>query len=694
MRKIQYHKLLLALPMLLLCTRTAFASATFTAIPAVTVTYTLPATAGAAQAASLKSDQDTGVYFTVSNVPAWLTVTQYGTSGSGAVGKVAAAALSFRANAAAGAMLPGTYTQAVTFTATGGGSLAVTVTLAILAPAAQFTAVALDPTSPQWTTGNSTVRILCSSNGEPISFTAVVGGTNAASATLDHYSGIAYTWGSTITATVTQQTLQSLNVGQTIVYNVAVTPTYAGAATITIPVNINISAPAPTLAAPANLMVPKDTAADHTVVLTGTNFVASVTKVQVKVSTGGYATLDSNHAVVTSPTSMVITLDHNAYLSTAHTLNIQVSNDGTNWYPTPTARSLYVTTVPIIYSVTNSASFVQPSVGVNPVVSAYEIISIFGANFDLANGVKTNTVANPGRFPNTMNNTNGQTVTVFFCKSAVPTACVDGAGVDFLAKAPVIFVSNTQINAVVPAAVGDVAAAGANWIVVQAATDISDATNNIFPVDIAAATPGIFTPSGSGRGAGAILSSTDYSLNTSANALAHSAIALIYATGLGDPVGGTAGETYKAPGSVAAYPANCIATSDYLGILKGTTNPPTGVLRDGTDSSPVSGSSAGIGSIDGALMYTANIYGGNMPPCLDKAATGVQVLLGANATPVAPQYVGFTWDAIAGLYQINLQLPAAWTGYGTVTAPTAMPIWLVYNGTTKSQDGVTIWVKP
>ena len=123
MRKIQYHKLLLALPMLLLCTRTASAAVAFTQVTPVTVNYTLPATPGAAQIVSLKSDQDAGVFFTVtaSSVPAWLTVTQYGTSGSGAVGKVAAASLSFQANAAAGAMLPGTYTQGVTFTTTANG---------------------------------------------------------------------------------------------------------------------------------------------------------------------------------------------------------------------------------------------------------------------------------------------------------------------------------------------------------------------------------------------------------------------------------------------------------------------------------------------------------------------------------------------------------------------------------------------
>ena len=107
-------------------------------------------------------------------------------------------------------------------------------------------------------------------------------------------------------------------------------------------------------------------------------------------------------------------------------------------------------------------------------------------------------------------------------------------------------------------------------MVVSVATVTND-SNNLFPVDVAAATPGIFTPSGSGRGAAAVLNS-DWSLNTQANSALHGTAVHIYATGLGAPTS-AATDAYSA--TAATYPANCISTTAYLGVLKGTIYPPT-----------------------------------------------------------------------------------------------------------------------
>ena len=256
-----------------------------------------------------------------------------------------------------------------------------------------------------------------------------------------------------------------------------------------------------------------------------------------------------------------------------------------------------------------------------------------------------------------------------------------------IADAPIIFVSNNQINTIVPAAVASHTADGVN---IQVSVNaITNDVNNPFTMTVAPAVPGVFTPTGSGRGAAAVLNS-DWSLNSSnATAAAHGTGIHIYATGLGVPGAGTT-DTYNA--SPAAYPGNCVSTAGYLGIL-------TGGLPPLTPGGSVAGAALGAAadpavllSIDGAVMRSAYLYGNLLPPCFATATSaGVQVKFGTSTTAIAPTYAGFVSDSVAGLYQIDVTLPATFTPAAVSSGgPMAMTIYV--NGVA-SQTGVNVYVK-
>lgn len=700
-RRNAQRSLLLAVPMLLLGTGAAQATTLTAASNAVTITYTQPSTPGAAVTDSLTAST-AGTFFNVvtGTVPAWLTVTPTGTAGTGATGS-AAATISFQANAVAGTMEPGTYTASVQFNSAMTTNPTIVVTLAIKAAPARFSCAptAGNPATQNWTSANPavTVNIVCSSNGEPISFTVALGGAIGAASTANVTSGIAYSWGTTVIVTVPLSYLLPIQVGTPLAGTVTLTPNN-GAAAVVIPLSINVTVPNPTITSYSVSELPVDLAADHTVVVTGSGFVSGTTQVQARVHTGSYIPVDAAHYVITSPNSMILTLDHSTYLSAAHLLDIQVSNaTPASWYPaSPVA--LNTVTTPIIYAITNAASFTEPAAGANPVVSPYEIVSIFGANFDPANGLANNTSYNaaPGIFGTTMNNSKGQAVIVWFCLgNAAPTNCTGGDGSTLLAQAPIIFVSNNQINAVVPVeiegtALADIgansASAGANVLVSVAG--VTNDTNNQFLLNTAVSTPGVFTPGGTGRGAAAILNH-DWTLNSAANPNPKGQVFHIYATGLGDP---PSTGTNTAAGSGTA-PAACVSTANYLALLAGATTGPTTAAGNSAGGAAITGSSSSIVTLDGAMIETANLWAGVLPPCFPTATSaGVQVQLGTNPTAIVPTYAGLVGNSIAGLYQIDATVPASGYTYAPALPNGGGPIALtILVNSVASQTGVTFY---
>ena len=97
------------------------------------------------------------------------------------------------------------------------------------------------------------------------------------------------------------------------------------------------------------------------------------------------------------------------------------------------------------------------------------------------------------------------------------------------AEATLLFVSDGQINAIVPCGV-----AGKQSVRVQ--VEFGGAWSNVVTLPVLAAAPSLFTIAASGAGPGAILNfdlASGYSLNTVANAAARGATVLLFATGMG-----------------------------------------------------------------------------------------------------------------------------------------------------------------
>ena len=491
-----------AVTMLTLGTGTAYATglSTVPASAAVTVQYTLPNTPSAAVTSVGLTASTAATFFNVqaTSVPGWLTVTQTGIAGTGLTTSLAAT-LSFQANSTASAMLPGTYTAVVTFqsglTQTTASTAQVAVTLFVNAAPAKFTAVTTGANN-SWnpSLGAVVVPIVCSSNGGPIAFAVAVGGQMGVNMAPSITSGIAYSWGTTVNLTIPLSYLLPIAIGTPLSGTVTLTPTN-GAPAVTITINVNINLPNPNITSYSVGELPVDLTTDHTVVVNGTGFQAGTTQVQVKVTGGAYALLDANHVNITSTTSMVVTLDHATYLAAAHAeVYIQASNaTPVSWYPTTALNALSVVTTPIVYAVTSAASFAEAAAGTSPTVAPYEIISIFGANFDGAVGQANNTTeaSAPGVYLTTgVTNSKGQAVIVYFCVgNLASTNCVGGDGSALIAKSPVIFVSSNQINAVVPSAIAatlgtNSATLGANVLVSIAA--VTNDANNQYLLNTAA----------------------------------------------------------------------------------------------------------------------------------------------------------------------------------------------------------------
>jgi len=644
-------------------------------VSAITITYTLPNTPGTSVSDTITATTSgTFFYVETNTVPGWLAVTQSGTANP-------TATVTFQANAVAGTMLPGTYSAAVEFlsTAAGAPQAAIAVVLVVNAAPATFTATA--PAALTWSPGAAypTMPITCTSTGEPIAFNVSFTGSIAGSMTVDHAGGVAYPWGTTVTVSFAPSLFLSNPVGSTLAGSVILTSS-TGTTLDTLPLTITINPAVAIVTSVSPVELPMDATPSDTasVVVNGSGFVGTITTVQV-VTSSATVTLASTAIQVPNSNSMILTLDASTFLASTGTLTINIQNSLSD--PVQ-SKSVYVVTSPIIYSVTNSGSYAE-NPGANPQVSAYELISIFGANFDPALGQTPNTLNALGMYNSPAVNGHGDTVFVTF---------FDGLNQNVaLANAPVIFVSNTQINAIVPSEV--TALLGANGVATANAANIgvsiagiTNDTHNQVPVDVWSATPGVFTPSGAGVGAAAVLNS-NWTLNTAGNPAVHGSGVHIYVTGLGAPPS-TDADAYVV--TAPAYPGNCISTTAYLGVLKGSTYPPSTPL--GTQQGPaLSASNSGLTSIDGAVIKSSNIYANLLPPCFTVTPTGVQVKFGTATAATVPSYAGFVMDSIAGLYQIDVTLPPAFTpAPPTNGGPIAL---YVYVNGVASQNGVTIYVK-
>ena len=270
--------------------------------------------------------------------------------------------------------------------------------------------------------------------------------------------------------------------------------------------------------------------------------------------------------------------------------------------------------------------------------------------------------------------------------------------------APLLFATNGQINAIVPAAVGstpvilDIIVSFGN----AGATPSNLQKSASFPVNIAATDPGMFTIGSDGAGRPAAALNANYVLISSTSPAGMRAGGVspatnsdwiqLYVTGLGIPTSVGNGLVSNA-GCVAAVPGSGNLPGSYEALLHNY----TGVT---------------LTNIDGAVIQSGLLdptgITGNLAPCFvttlpTVAIGGVVMSYSATAANDNVNYAGFVADTVAGLYQINVKLPASSTTglvtadqgtlSGPLTKPALLPITFSFGGVT-SQTGVTVAVAP
>ncbi len=698
-------------------------------------------------ATSTLTNTGAAAFFSIAapSVP-WLNVTP--TSGTLAIGSVlpTTQALTFSVTGGWTSLNSGLNTTTIHLTSGVGGNSTFTVNIEIQAAVptlvVQGGTNALNPVA--YTTGAgapSLALTLVSSSGLALPFTVaavsnttpggVTGGTapsgwltiNAGST-----SGIAYSWGTTIYFTASAGALNGSSPGDYDTGTITITP--AGQTPIVIPLNIAVSAGAPTLTSVAPNIVPllANPVAPGSVnfVLHGTGFVATTGAQKTKVFIGTTAATATqvltNYVTVLSPTFLQVSVPYSGAgvpfaTAGATALVIGVANGASPTTPSVTVP-LGVTSAPIISTITSGSSFVDASVGTPPIAAPYDIVSIFGTNLcPLCTGTNNVLVAAPdavfSRFPTFLSPDGTHKITVIFTK---PTTTTTLPGY-------LLFATNNQINVLVPGALSTVVGASPNagLVDVQVAYDTATPpaaanTSALFPVTYVAYDPGIFTIESSGQGQGAITDATTNVLNSQTNyATGGTSTVTMYLTGLGIPDAVNANSNGLTPG----FSTSCVSP---LGIPGTSSAAPTGYM--GTVNTAYFSTVTLTGfqqpsatyavpsplwtSIDGAVINPAELATSstvvNLPPCLSTADTSAAntltvTFIGSTtvavtdaSSPAAITYAGFVSGSVAGLYQINVQVPAVGTGtaaaypvvvsFGTTSPPTA-----------SSQAGVTMWIK-
>lgn len=660
MFRLSANKISLAASALLLCAgfvqaATAPVVSPLTASPtSVGLTFAKPSTPGAAVPVTFKVTSGT-TYFEAdpTTVPFWLNV---GAPSGPATSS--GATVSFQSNIAAANMSAGTYSANVHFLVNSFPDFVLPVSMVVTDTASTVTVTGgtvVDATHQtlaiSWTQGTAypTATLTVSSSDQPVSFNVTTSATSPAAPnwiSVNPAGGLALTFGGTpVTVSFLSDVLYNAAVGSSLTGTVTITPTN-GAPAIAVAITITVVEPAAAVTSIFPAQAPVQATGTLSVVVTGSGFSGVTTKTTVMISSAALTTptdlttLTGGSVTVVNPNTMVLTIPATdgggtpkAILSATGAVTLAIQNGAIG---SAVSKTLTVTTNPIIYSVTDAGSLVEPVAGANPTFAPYELITIFGANFGPAAGTPVQaTLDSNERYPATLS-TAGGTLTVAFNKLATTT---------LIANAYLLFASNNQINLLVPSGVAGNATAN---IVVNVGSNSTTA----FPFTVATANPGVFTTTSSGTGQGAILNS-DYSVNSSSKPAKAGTSVMIYVTGMGAP-DSTATDVDVT--TAAAFPASCITPASY--VTKLSLSPAT---------------------IDGTVIQASDIGKGKLPPCFSK----VKVTVTIGGTAAAVTYAGWVADSVAGLYQINATVPAK------LAAGNSQAV-IVSAGTFTSQLGVTM----
>jgi uncharacterized protein (TIGR03437 family) len=661
-----FTKILVVLVALLACVSLAQADVLSFTPATVALTFQKPATVGSGVGVSVKATTSTFFAVEPTSVPFWLTMSAMsGTANSTGV------TVTFTPSALGATLGAGSYYANVNFDVVGSSALtvlAVPVSLVVTDPAPTVTVTGGSGLTFNWTQASTfpTQTLQVFSSNEPVAFTvsaAVSAPTVPANwVQVNHTSGVAYSWGTPVVVSFNQLVAVNANIGSTLAGTVTITP--AGGTAIVTNVAITVTPPVAAITSLWPAAIPPQASAGDTdtynIMVIGTGFVSGTTAVTVA------GTSFTTGLTVVNGSTMILAIPSKANLKTAGSVVITAKN---NTPDTAASRTLSVTAAPIIYAVTNSASYQQESPGATPNVAPYELISIFGDNFGpTGSTVVPGSPDSFGLFSAALPTTSPSTVVNFYKWVASTSTST------FIAAAPLLFVSQQQINVVVPAGVAGTTAAPITQVKISVSYNGVEGVKQL--ASVVAADPGIFTTAANGTGQGAILNS-DYTANSSAFAAKAGNTVMIYMAGLGAPTSAGANTTAT---TAPTYPAKCLSTANYMAAVNGASSHPNPLW-------------SGIDGIDGAViessLFAANTSptGGYavFPPCM---ATAPTVTIGGKSATVS--YAGWVADSVGGLYQINATVPAS-----GVTPGNSVPV-LVTVGTgasaVTSQPGVTMAV--
>ncbi|HEY3839566.1 MAG TPA: hypothetical protein VGL72_23510, partial [Bryobacteraceae bacterium] len=583
------------------------------------------------------------------SLPIWLNAD----STSGTVPK----SIRFSSNSVADTLPPGNYGATINLNVSGYAPTQVSLSLLVTNAAPKLSVKEGAIQNITWQLGQAipTAFVTLVSTDSPISYSLTTGGMLAPVIIPSELSGLAYNFGTPIPVTFNPTAFAAAVPGNTLTGTVTITWGPSNATTV-VTFNITVVSPGAVLTGiqPASIPTAAAGSPAATVVLTGTGFVTGTdptvrTNVGILASSNATTmTPDTNIAINVSSSSIILTITVPA---TADTL-LPFTNGGNVILgvcnPTPGANStcnvptatitLTIGSGPIISAVTSASKFLQVTAPTLQTVAPYDLVSIFGSNFCPPCSSNQVLQATPDPttkvYPATLSpDPSGATqrnLSVTFYTHGTNTS---------LGSASLLFATNNQINLAVPSGVG---ITGNVDIVASFGYGTAAATmktSQPFQVTAVSTNPGIFTIGADGQGEGAILDQ-NWATISQANPAGMRSGSLgtpdsdtiqIFVTGLGIPDSTAANSS--SGGSTA--PADCVSPANYIGTLNG---------QAGTS----------LITADGAIIQGGLISATRLPPCL--ASTNFPTVYVGNQS-VTPTYAGWVSDSIAGLYQINLQLP-------------------------------------
>lgn len=653
---------------------------------------------------AVSSKNAAGSYFSVVGVTGLGAYFTADTSSATAPKSPATRVITFSTTSLNDSLSPGTTTYTVNLHVAGSQDLPISIVVTVNGAAPVLSTVEGTTRSITWdpSTGVPVPVVTLVSSDSPIAYTiAGVSGIVAGPTT----GGLAFSYGTPINVVFSQAAFQSASPGQTLNGTLTVS---GGGVTIPIVFNVLVS----TASTQANLVqisptnLPTGTPNQvFTISLYGSGFISSTaanttTVVGLASSAGGGGVTPANYTPnykgttlkILNSSTMVLTITVPAGgsdIGSGGLLNFNAPGfvyiaacnpNGATCTPN-SAVQLSIGSGPTITSITSSSSFSPGSASGfaktqagSPAVAPYDMISVFGSNFCNSGGTGCGSSilmgnANSGVYSSTLSPDGTRNVTVNVYSHPAPS----DLSTAILAQAPLLFVTNTQINALFP---GDTTnnsalatALATGWVDIS--VGFGSGYSPAVPVATALTDPGIFTIGSDGVGDAAALATTgNYPVIGSANPAvirptgAPSDMVQIYMTGLGAPDTG------------------CMTVSTY-------------------------DTAAGLQTIDGAVLQ-ASYLGALKAPCFLAPATSAAFTFGYSGSTLAGIYASdgsqwAGWVTIPGLYGANVTLPANAAGMkdasNTVSSPFTAPtqVKVIVASTTpakSSQDNVTLWVAP